>query len=54
MEELILDRSIGETVSGIVEIDRPVLEDGVMDFGDGACDGTATLSIGSEVYTIDL
>ena len=49
-----LDRTCGETVSGVVEIDRPVLEDGVMDFGDGACDGTATLTIGSEVYTIDL
>ncbi len=29
-------------------------EDGLMDFGDGACDGTATLTIGGEVYTIDL
>lgn len=54
IEELILDGTCGETVSGVVEIDRPVLEDGVMDFGDGACDGTATLTIGSEVYSIDL
>ena len=54
IEELILDRACGETVSGVVEIDRPVLENGVMDFGDGTCDGTATLTIGGDVYTIDL
>ena len=54
VEELILDRTCGETVSGVVEIDRPVLEDGVMDFGNGECDGTATLTVGGEVYTINL
>jgi len=26
----------------------------VMDFGDGTCDGTATLTIGGDVYTINL
>lgn len=54
IEELILDRTCGETVSGVVEIERPVLQNGVMDFGEGACDGTATLTIGGETYTIDL
>ena len=54
IEELILDRTCGETVSGVVEVDRPVLEDGVLDFGNGECDGTATLTVGGEVYTINL
>lgn len=54
IEELILDRTCGEIVAGAVEINRPVLENGVMDFGEGACDGTATLTVGGEVYTIDL
>ena len=54
IEELILDCTCGEIVSGVVEIDRPVLENGVMDFGEGACDGTSTLTFGGEVYTIDL
>ena len=54
LEELILDRTCGETVAGVVEIDGPVLEGGVMDFGDGSCDGSATLTIGGEVFTIDL
>ncbi|MGB0511560.1 MAG: hypothetical protein ACPGGB_11620, partial [Flavobacteriales bacterium] len=54
IEELILDRTCGEVIAGVVEIERPVLENGVMDFGEGACDGSATLTIGGEVYTIDL
>lgn len=54
IEELILDRTCGEPVSGVVEVDRPILDNGVMDYGDGECDGTATLSVGGEVYTIDL
>jgi hypothetical protein len=54
LEELIYDSGCGEIVTGVVEIDRPVLEDAVLDYGAGACDGLATLTVGGESFTIDL
>jgi len=54
LEELVIDHGCGEPISGTVEITRPMFEDGVLDYGDGECDGTATLTVGGEVMTIDL
>ncbi len=54
LEELVYDVTCGETVSGSVEIVRPILSNGVVDFGDGECDGSATLTIGNATQTIDL
>lgn len=54
MEEVILDVTCGEPVAGVVEIERPVLENAILDYGDGTCDGTATITYNGEVFTIDL
>jgi len=54
LEELIYNGTCGETVSGTVDIVRPVLSNALLDFGTGECDGTASLTVGSEVYTISL
>lgn len=54
IEEVVLNLSCGECVEGIVEIQRPIGEDALLDYGSGACDGTATLNVGGEVFEIDL
>ena len=54
LEELVLDHTCGEPISGLVEIERPMVDDATLDYGDGACDGLATLTVGGEVFIIDL
>lgn len=54
LEEVLFDQGCGEPTVGVVLIDRPVLDDVTLDYGDGSCDGVATLSTGGEVFVIDL
>jgi len=54
LQELVVDQTCGEPITGSVEITRPMFADGVLDFGDGECDGTATLTVGGEVLTINI
>ena len=51
---MLYDKTCGEPTAGVVLIDRPVLEDVTLDYGDGSCDGVATLSAGGEELVIDL
>ena len=54
VEEVWVNRTCGEAVQGLVQVERPVLEDFTIDYGAGECDGTATITTGGESYTIDL
>lgn len=54
LEEVLFDQTCGEPTAGVVLIDRPLLEDATLDYGDGSCDGVATLSAGGEELVIDL
>lgn len=54
VSEVILDRTCGEPVAGVVEIQRPLMGTATLDFGEGECDGTAILTHNGEVFVIDL
>ena len=54
VEEVWVNRTCGEAVQGLVQVERPVLEDFTIDYGAGECDGIATITAAGESYTIDL
>lgn len=54
LEEVWVNRTCGEAVQGLVEVERPVLDSFTLDYGAGECDGTATITSGGESFIIDL
>lgn len=53
IEPLTIDRVCGYVTAGVVVVDAPMGER-TIDFGDGACDDDATVTIDGETYEIDL
>lgn len=53
IEPLLVDRVCGYVTSGVVVVDAPMGER-TIDFGAGACDDDATVTINGEIYEIDL
>lgn len=54
LDEVWVNRTCGEAVQGLVQVERPMLDDFTIDYGTGECDGTATVASGGETFTIDL
>ena len=53
LEELVRSGDCGEVISGVVEIAWPMNE-ALLDFGSGACDGEATITIDGVTETIQI
>jgi len=54
LEEVWVNRTCGEAVQGLVEVERPVLDNFTIDYGAGECDGIGTISSGGASFIIDL